>query len=307
MFIALKKANPNTPGPKCRALIPYLVSSFLLIASILKGYDLATIPTAETNLWTSRWFLIAVVEAEFALGLWLMSGLLSPFARWTALGVFMAFFFVSISKALAGETNCGCFGPVSVNPRYTAGLDFGVILCLYLWHPIRTAGNAARRTPLFRSTAIFVLLLLVGVLGGVIMGASRPGDIGTNNEIDVNQAVVLLEPEKWVGRRCPILKYIDIGNELSHGSWLVVLYHHDCPRCREVVPEYEAKARAVAADPTAPKTAFLAVPPHGDPLWQFDPGSCCQQGRLNDSKNWFVTTPAVLRLKDGVVRPEKNG
>jgi hypothetical protein len=101
--------------------------------------------------------------------------------------------------------------------------------------------NAAG-TPLFRVAAILVLLLIVGIPGGIILAASKPGNVGAEYEIDVNQAVILLEPEKWVGRRCPILKYTDIGEELSHGSWLVVLYHHDCPRCRELVPEYEARA-----------------------------------------------------------------
>lgn len=268
MFVArLFNENLNSQAPRTerRALIPNLVGAFLLIASALKGYDLATVPTTETNLYTSHWFLIAVVEAEFALGLWLISGLLSLFVRWTALGAFVVFFFISVSKALAGETNCGCFGPVPANPRYTAGLDFGVVLSLYLWHPTQNARNAAGSL-LFRGAAILALLLFVGVPGGIILGAIQPGEIGNSDGIDANQAVVLLEPEKWVGRRCPILKYIDIGHELSHGSWLVVLYHHDCPHCRELVPEYEAKARVAANGSTSPKTAFLAVPPHGDPL-----------------------------------------
>lgn len=73
------------------------------------------------------------------------------------------------------------------------------------------------------------------------------------------------------------------------------------------MPEHEARARAAAADPAAPRTAFIAVPPHGVPLWQFAPGSSCRQGRLRESKSWFVTTPAVMRLQDGVVQPETTG
>lgn len=128
MFLTLIEGRKQARILQRRAFVPRLVGLLLLIASILKGYDLATVPTAETSLWTSCWFLIAVVEAEFTLGFWLISGLLSSFARWTALGVLVVFFFVSVSKALAGETNCGCFGPVRVAPRYAAGLDFIVIL-----------------------------------------------------------------------------------------------------------------------------------------------------------------------------------
>ena len=321
---AQRRAAPAAPAPSAQppsasaaprpaprraqrpAPIPFLIGALLLVASALKGYELITSPTAEASLWTSRWLLVTVVEAELVLGIWLISGLLSPLARWTALGVFTAFFCVSLLKAWAGETDCGCFGPVPFDPRYTAALDFGAILSLAWWRPRRLARNAAG-VPLSQCAAVLLPMLCVGVPSGIIMGASRPGEVGGADEIDANQEVVLLEPEKWVGRRCPILKYTDIGDELSHGSWIVVLYHHDCTRCQDVVPEYEARASAAAADPTAPKTAFVAVPPHGDLLWQFDPGSPCRLGRLTETKTWFVTTPAVLRLQDGVVQPQEAG
>ena len=121
--------------------VPCLLGTVILLASPLKGYDLATAPTAEANLWTSRWFQIAVVEAEFAVGLWLLSGLWRPAARRAALVAFVAFFVVSLSKALPGEASCGCFGPVPVSPRYTAGLDLTAILSLQLWHPSSREGK----------------------------------------------------------------------------------------------------------------------------------------------------------------------
>jgi hypothetical protein len=137
----------------------------------------------------------------------------------------------------------------------------------------------------------------------VVLAASGPALLDADTEVSANNARILLEPEKWVGRRCPLLPYIDVGAELSRGDWLVVLYHHDCLRCRAVVPDYEARGRAAAFDLHALRVAFLAVPPHGEPLWQFAPDSHCRQGRLDESKKWLVRTPAVLRLNDGVVQP----
>ena len=87
----------------------------------------------------------------------------------------------------------------------------------------------------------------------------------------------------------------------------MVLYHHDCSRCQEVVPQYEARARVAESELAAPRIALIAVPPHGAPMWPFAPGPSCRQGRLDESKNWFVTTPAVLRLEDGVVQAETGG
>jgi hypothetical protein len=291
------------PSAFSRSLIPFFLSLILLSAGALKGYELFTASPPETSLWTSRGFLIAVIEVEFALGLWLLFGLWPPGARRAALAAFLAFFVVSLFKALAGEASCSCFGRVPVSPRYTAALDFAAIFSLWLWRPPARAERPVGSRWL-RVAAVLLLFLLVGVPSGIVLAAHRPASLNPDAEIDANQSVVLLEPEKWLGRRCPLLKYIDVGGELSHGGWLVVLYHHDCPRCQEVAPEYEARATAAAADPAAPRTAFIAVPPHGAPLWQFVPDSPCRQGRLNESKNWFVATPVVMRLQDGVVQSE---
>jgi hypothetical protein len=272
----------------------------LAVAAALKGYELFAAPPSETSLWTSRGFRIAVIEAELVLGLWLLSGLWRRGARWAALVAFHVFFIVSLSKALAGEADCGCFGrPVS--PRWTAALDLAAILALWRWRPAETEGWLLRG-PWLRAAVLLILALLVGIPGGIVLAVSGPAVL--DGETDVNAPRVLLKPERWAGRRCPLLPYTDLGEELSHGRWLVVLYHHDCLRCREVVPVYEEMARTAAADPAAPRIAFLAVPPYGTPVWQFAPRSSCRHGRLNEGKEWFVTTPAVIRLQDGVVESD---
>jgi hypothetical protein len=277
----------------------------LLSASGLKGYELFAAPVLETGVWSSRAFRIGAIEAEGLLGLWLLSGLWPRGARWAALAAFQAFFAFSLSRALAGEETCGCFGRVPIDPRWTAALDLVAILALWRWHPAERTGWPPGSRSL-RMVAILLLVLLVGVPGGIVLAVSRAAVLDGYAEIDANQSVIVLETEKWVGRRCPLLPHADIGDELSRGRWLVVLYHHDCPRCREIVPAFEAKARAAAANPTAPRIAFLAVPPHGIPLWSFAPGSACRQGRLTASKEWFVGTPTVIRLQDGVVQPEPS-
>lgn len=217
---------------------------------------------------------------------------------------FLAFFAVSLTKALMGEETCGCFSSrVPIDPRWAAAIDLAAILALWRWHPSERPGLPAGAREQC-AVAALVLLLFVGVPGGIVLAVSGPAVLGDDDEIDPNQQAIVLEPEKWVGRRCPLLPYIDIGDELSVGQWLVVLYHHDCTRCRDMVPAYEERALATASDPAEPRVAFLAVPPHGTPLWRFAPHSSSRQGRLTASKEWFVRTPAVLRLQDGVVQPE---
>jgi hypothetical protein len=303
MFTAPLLAADSSEGARCSVfgalapcLVPTSLSLLLLSAAFLKGYELYAAPLPETGLWTSGGVRVGVVEAELLLGLWLLSGLWVRAARWTALVAFHIFFTVSLSQALAGQESCGCFGSVPVDPRWTAALDLLAILALWRWRPVESLGRLLRARSL-RVAASLAVLLLVGIPGGFVLAARWP-------EIEADGSRVVVKPEKWVGRRCPLLPYTDIGAELSRGRWLVILYHHNCPRCQEVVPIYEAKARAAAANPAAPRIAFLAVPPHGTPLWMFAPGSASLQGRLTESKEWFGSTPAVLRLQDGVVQAE---
>jgi hypothetical protein len=295
-------ARRSALGAFARTLVPCSFGLLLLSAAAFKGYELFASPLPETSLWTSRGFRIAGIEAESGLGLWLLCGRWSRWARWTALAAFHAFFAFSLFKVLEGEASCGCFGPVPISPRATAALDLAAILSLWLWHPPERAERAVGSRRL-RDSAILFVLLLLGIPGGVVLAVSYPDVLDADAEAIANRERILLEPEKWVGRRCPLLPYTDIGAELSRGDWFVVLYHHDCLRCRAMVPDFEARGRAAAFDPRAPRIAFLAVLPHGEPPWRFAPDSHCRQGRLDESKKWLVRTPAVLRLRDGVVQP----
>ena len=55
---------------------------------------------------------------------------------WTAaLGFFSTVAGVSLYLALVGQTSCGCFGTVAVNPWATLGLDLTAILALLLCRP----------------------------------------------------------------------------------------------------------------------------------------------------------------------------
>jgi hypothetical protein len=65
----------------------------LLTAAALKGYQLATEPAVNRNLFTSRWFLILVVEFEIAFALVFLSGLHKRLTWWlAAVGCFGLFF-----------------------------------------------------------------------------------------------------------------------------------------------------------------------------------------------------------------------
>lgn len=288
-------------GPEAYELIRRLLAIVLLVAALLKGHQLATGPIAGDSLFASRGFLIGLVEAELLFGLWLLVGL-HPQLTWRAtFGCFLAFSGIALAKMLSGEPSCGCFGRVFVPPWLTLALDAAAVAALLRWRPGGRRGPSVLSHP--RRAAVFlVTALLVGVPMAAVMSRFRPATITAWGNLLGAGDLVVLEPESWVGGRFPLLEHIDIGNELARGYWIVVLYHHDCQACREAIPGYERRARAIASQWDAPRIALIEMPPYapaGDGIVAVN--SPCVSGRLNDARDWFITTPAEIRMRDSIV------
>jgi len=287
------------------------VALLLLVAAGLKAYQLSTAPILRTGLLASRWFLIGVVEFELFFGLWLASGLayvrhLRGTSRdgltWLAAVVcFSLFAGVSFYEALCGYATCGCFGKVTINPWHTTALDVLVVLCLFYWRPnaeIDCLGVDRRRL----SIRLFCVLGLSLVLGGpaaYAMGSNTRTTLSDAGSVFGDGRTVVLEPEKWVGKRFPLLAYIDIGERLKKGSWLIVLYHSDCPVCAQLI---ENLPREVARKNDDRRVALIELPPYGQTA---DEGALSEAGvvvgRLTNALDWFVTTPAQAHLENGRV------
>lgn len=119
--------------------VPFFLGAVLLTASAFKMHQLATGPTTEDSLLTSRWFLIALVEAELALGLFLLIGAYPKQARHAALAAFTAFSLMSLYHALTGAASCGCFGKLHISPWST--LLFDLLAAAALWRWVPSASN----------------------------------------------------------------------------------------------------------------------------------------------------------------------
>jgi hypothetical protein len=298
------------------------LGSLLLVAAGLKGYQLATEPVLEPGLFESRWFLIAVVEFELFFGLWLLSGVF-PKATWAAaLACFAVFAGVSLYKALSGHATCGCFGKVPVNPWYTAALDISVVLSLARWRPTgtvpifaahsspppRRVGFAAKMglSPLaVRTLAVAAIWLFVGVPAAVAMASHADASLSDAGEVIGDGRVVVLEPERWVGKRFPLLRYIDIGDRLSEGRWLLLLHHSDCPRCRRAVRHLGDESRR---HPEL-RIALIEMSPYSVPAaGRGDGAGGLVAGRLIYTDwEWFARTPVVASLTDGRVDGAAGG
>ncbi len=307
--------QPQASGLAGYDVVRILLGLVLLTAAALKGHQLATEPVAGTGLFDSRWFLIGVVELELFFGMWLLANLWPKWTRRAALLCFGLFAVVSLFKALSGAASCGCFGRVEVNPWYTFTLDAAAVLALLRWRPSGMASSTLvlSRALVLRATTVTLAWLFVGLPAAVAMGTYQPAVLAEDGIILGGDNLVILEPEKWTGKRFPLLPFIEnapgqlqpgerpLQECLAEGDWIVVLYHHDCPECRESIRKYEKLARRWAADPTAPRVAMIEVPPYGTLRFGEASTVCSGHARLANTHDWFCPTPTTCKLDASVV------
>ncbi|MGO8697226.1 MAG: MauE/DoxX family redox-associated membrane protein, partial [Limisphaerales bacterium] len=270
-------------------------------AAGLKGYQLATEPLLGTGFLDSRWLLTMTVEFELLFGLWLLANLWPKLSWAAAMGCFSLFTCVSFYKALSGYPTCGCFGRLPVNPWWTATLDLVVIFSLLRWQPKGEDALFAIRLGQLRLRAVGVLAvwLFIAVPTAIAIGRYTDTTLSEAGEIVGDGKIVILKPETWVGKRFPLLDYINIGDRLKEGTWLVLLYHHDCPDCCKAIKNLPHEALPMGDEM---RVALVEVPPYGETsqISAF-PGADFTGGRLSDTHGWFVTTPVKSWLKSGQV------
>jgi hypothetical protein len=289
------------------SIVLKVLGILLLTAAILKGWQLLTEPVANSDIWSYRPFLILTVEFELGLAIWLLSGLFKKAAWLASLLCFSLFSMITFYKGVTGAASCGCFGSVHVNPWITLlAIDLPSVIALSIFRPIRhPEWSAAESKDLWISLQNFFTPLpsaprfaVTACLGLGILGITTP-ILALNEPATITSRYEVLEPETWVGKDLPILKYIDIAETLKKGTWLVLFYHYDCPDCGRAIPMYEQMARDLSGNEDFMRIALIAVPPYGrGPVSENCP---CTLGRLPETKEWFVTTPAVALLKNRLV------
>lgn len=137
-------------------LVRGVLGLLLLSAAGLKAHAFWSETAQPIMLLSSPRAQVAIIETEALLGLWLMTGLYVRAARWIALSFFGVLASVSLYLAFLGESSCGCFGRVQVNPWFSFAIDVGAILAPWRWRA-QSGSYASSRTAL--------QALLRGVLG----------------------------------------------------------------------------------------------------------------------------------------------
>lgn len=309
-------------------IIMTLAGLLLAVAALLKAHEALTIyipPWREHGIWESYEFFLFQIPLEFALGVWILSGVFRKASWLAALLAFFAFIIITFIKGLLGLESCGCFGQIHVNPWYTLtfiDIPFFVLLLIFQprgekllpppWpHPLHALATAI---PAIGFMAVAAPILVAfrpefkkpeswtpvarPVLPAPLQNPSDQPEPQTPTlpPADPQTQPSASEPAvpQW-----PWLQYIDIADQLKTGIAVILMYHHDCPTCAQMVPLYDQYARQMARQGEQNLTiAFIAIPPYSEngPVPDDTP---CLKGHLSDREKWAIMSPYVVALIDG--------
>ncbi|MFI4860150.1 MAG: MauE/DoxX family redox-associated membrane protein [Phycisphaerales bacterium JB063] len=302
------------------AITRWVIASVLLLAALLKGYALATGPTPGTTLLDTRAFQIITVEFELLFACLLMAGFMPRKLRWACVVLFLFFAAIAGYKLWLGETTCGCFGRVTVSPAWTLLLDCGLVLLALVSHTaepttanITSDGSSPRRPPSIFFGGVGVGYLAVMLPLTYAMLSYTPGTLDVDGAEGSGQGwvlnaeegdFVLLEPGQWVGQGFPLYALIEGSDTFEAGAWTVILFRSDCPHCREIMPEMIREAQLAGE-----QIALVEMPPFASPhrVWWPASGQGLWVGRISDRYDWFIQSPGIVELRDGVVVSASEG
>jgi Peptidase C39 family len=280
-------------------LLALLLGTILCAASFLKleaalPHDLA----ADTAVSIAVLWAAGLSLAELILGLVLAARINRRTTRLVAIAVFSCFAVYAFYQSAKGAETCGCLGDLTVNPLWMGFVDLAAVIALVALKPGNTEPNAKRAT-----VSVLTVLGLGGVLCWIspsVSASLRTAAAAHLHSSDKQGEPFEINPEGWVGIRCPLLEFIDIKSQLSNGDWDILLHRPGCSLCESAllrkledlrVSGDKGSRLAVIEVPT--DSAHAGFPPLADER--------IVVGHLSDARQWRFSPPVELRIHDSVV------
>ena len=305
------------PGVLFARVVRFVIAAILLSSAVLKTHQLTTEPLLGSGFLQSRWFLTVVVEYECFLAFWLISGLYPEVAWRVSFATFSVFAVVVTGKGIVGETSCGCFGRLPTSPWLALTIDLVAVVMLWSVRSLagreitpgaacdQTAGRAPSqpRATGTRAIAAICVWLVTATGCGVAIANSRSGVVEAIGQRIGN--TVVIEPERMVGRPFALGRYIDIGERLARGRWVVVLHRAGCPDCESLLRHSPTLDDACVADGV--QLAVVLVPSRHSLAMPLDTPPNSAWGTLTADLDWFLTTPMIVAVENNRVLDVRCG
>jgi len=312
----LEKGTSRAAGTIAVVMARVLVPLWLATGAVLKLMDLSPthLPAALIKWCGGLDFdLMFVLRFSIAAEL-IVAGvmvLLPPLARWIGVALLVTFVPVLIGDLLLGASSCGCFGAIKVSPWVTLVTDVTFLL------GILVLGRKEPRLAMTRNLPTSKVLIagvwsLFSVVVAFGLSAPAPTVEGGLESLSVEaggggapplpvDGYYMPQYQDWIGR--PFLD-LDVAlwarnlpDDLVFGPQYVIFYRKDCEHCHELMTLYFSGSLENL-------TTAIAVPERdGFPTENLQPFDCpeCRLAELPAGIDWFLQTPVLLRLGDGVV------
>ncbi len=235
--------------------------------------------------------------------LWLLPRLARPVGLVT-LGLFLP---ILIGDVLMGASSCGCFGAVQIHPGITLVMDLGFFLGLWLLGRDAPSLAVTSTLPTWRVVAVGLWTLASFALSFGLTGPTPANPSGLTRAGGSMDAALPAEGfylpaySDWIGRNwdeVPISAWIEGAEDLETGPQYILFYRKDCEHCHELMEVFFAGSLAV------PTTAVAVPEKTGFPTAGLMDFACdeCRLAELPKGVDWFLQTPVLVRLSDGVVQ-----
>ncbi len=285
---------------RANQIVMVVAGSVLIVASVLKIHQLLTEPIISKGFWESWLFFVIQIPLELGLGIWLVCGLFRKAAWMLAVLAFGLFILVTLQKGLTGAESCGCFGRVKVNPWITfSAIDIPLFLALVIFRP---KGLKLLPPPWPKAAHFFGVAIPTFIAFAIIMPV-----LIFNKPPNKTEKYEVVQPAEWISQtrnheEWSMLKHIDIAGSLRKNLVIVVFYSSECDECHKAIPIYDQMSRDMAGNEEVLRFAFIEIPPYAlekDNIVPTDTPAL--RGRLDSSKEWYMQTPLVVVVQDGVV------
>lgn len=232
--------------------------------------------------------------------------LLPGLARLVGIVLLGSFLPVLVGDVVLGTSSCGCFGAVQMPPWVTLVTDV-----FFLGSLIFVArGVKALSTPRVLQTRRVVIVGLWTV-ACVALAFGGPSSGTSADDVDGPSAAAmstgpvdgyyLPDYATWLGQRFLDLDVAGwirgLPGDLEIGQQYVLFYRVDCEHCHELMELFFADELVL------PTTAVSVPEKQGFPTVGVQSFVCssCRLAELPAGVDWFMQTPVLVKLTDGVV------
>ena len=185
---------------------------------------------------------------------------------------------------VGGAASCGCFGSLEVPPRVMLVFDAGAAAAL-LWGMRRSGAMRQQQTVNLLAACIASFLISIVVGSTLHLKLRSQPTLQSPNGMNLEQSVLRL------GEPFILLPYIQIDADLSQGEWKIIFANSECRTCKQVLRGGGCKPEGQE------RVAVILV--NRDEGWTLYKECQAVLGRLVPGKNWNISTPRTIWLKDG--------